>query len=90
MGALDENSIFKSLTSVLKSKAISPMEQSMQNIDGALREWFAHGREHYEMRREQMKQVAKQHGITGGCAMLNCSYDDCLEMYRERYGLGNP
>jgi len=90
MGALDETSIFKSLTSVLKSKAISPMEQSMQNIDGALREWFAHGRDHYEMRREQMKQVAKQHGITGGCAMLDRSYDDCLEMYRERYGLGNP
>jgi hypothetical protein len=90
MGALDETSIFKSLTSILKSKAISPMEQSMQNIDGALREWFAYGREHYEMRREQMKQVAKQHGISGGCAMLSKDYDDCLEMYRERYGLGNP
>lgn len=90
MGALDETSIFKSLTSVLKSKAISPMEQSMQNIDGALREWFAYGRDHYEMRREQMKQVAKQHGITGGCAMLDRDYDECLEMYRARYGLGNP
>ncbi len=88
LGALDENSIFKSLTSVLKSKAISPMEQSMQNIDGALREWFLHGREHYEMRRQQMKNVAKKHSISGGCAMLDNDYDKCLEMYRERYNLG--
>lgn len=90
MGALDETSIFKSLTSVLKSKALSPIEQSMQNIDGALREWFAYGRDHYEMRRGQMQQVARIHGIASGCNMLNCDYDACLEMYRARYGLGNP
>lgn len=87
MGALDETSVFKSLTSVLKSKAITPLEQSMQNIDGAMREWFAYGRNHYEMRRAQMKRVAAKHGITGGCAMLNRDYDECLEMYRHRYGL---
>lgn len=87
MGALDEDSIFKSLTSVLKSKAITPLEQSMQNIDGALREWFAYGREHYELRRKQMRAVAKQHGIEGGCTMLNRDFDECVTMYKQRYGL---
>ena len=87
MGALDETSVFKSLTSVLKSKAITPLEQSMQNIDGAMREWFAYGRDHYELRRTQMKRVAAKHGIAGGCAMLNRDFDECLEMYKHRYGL---
>jgi hypothetical protein len=87
MGALDETSVFKSLTSVLKSKAITPLEQSMQNIDGAMREWFAYGRDHYELRRAQMKRVAAKHGIAGGCAMLNRDFDECLEMYKHRYGL---
>jgi hypothetical protein len=87
MGALEETSIFKSLTSVLKSKAITPLEQSMQNIDGAMREWFAYGRDHYEMRRAQMKAVAAKHGISGGCAMLDRDYNECLEMYKNRYSL---
>lgn len=88
MGALSEDSIFKSLTSILKSGSITPIEQSMQNIDGALREWFMYGRDHYELRRGQMKEIAKAHSIEAGCSMLDVSYEKCLQMYRERYGLG--
>jgi hypothetical protein len=53
MGALDEDSIFKSLHCVIKSSALTPEQQAMENIDGALREWFSHGREVYEMRRRK-------------------------------------
>jgi len=28
-----------------------------------------------------------KHGIAGGCAMLNRDFDECLEMYKHRYGL---
>jgi hypothetical protein len=87
MGALDEQSIFKSLTSALTSKALTPLEHAMQVIDGAMREWFAYGREHYEARRLQMENVAAKHGIRDGCPMLDVSYDEYLEEYRARYGL---
>lgn len=84
-GPLNEDSIFKSLMVVLKSKAVSTKEQSMQNIDGALREWFNYGRDHYELRREQMRRVAETHNLTPGCQMLKMSYDDCLDNFRRRY-----
>jgi hypothetical protein len=86
MGALDEESIFKSLTSVLRSNSISLLEQSAQNIEGALREWFAYGREIYEKRRQQMKIVAARHGISK-LRMLDVTYDQHVAFYKERYGM---
>jgi len=56
-------SIFKSLHSGLKSEDLSPKEISAQNIDGALREWFFHGREIFDMRMEQMKEVSQTSGV---------------------------
>jgi hypothetical protein len=89
-GALDENSIFKSLHTVLKSKALSTKEQAMCNIDGALREWFAYGKEHYEMRRAQMKQVAEIAGIAHGCLELDIDYEQRLKNFRVKYLGENP
>jgi hypothetical protein len=85
MGALDEDSIFKSLHAVLKSKAITREQQAMQNIDGALREWFAYGRNHYEYRRAQMKEIAERAGISHGCTVIHESYDDRLKVWKEKY-----
>jgi hypothetical protein len=85
LGALDENSILKSLKAVLKSKHVTVHEQSAQNIDGALREWFLHGREKYEERREQMKRVAESEDISHMCQMLNKTFDDCLEVWKKKY-----
>lgn len=84
-GALDEASIFKSLHTVLESKVVSLEDQSISNIDGALREWWQHGREVYEMRRQQMKEVAFRCGLTDSCQMLNESYEDRLAYFRHRY-----
>jgi hypothetical protein len=86
-GALAEDSIFKSLHSVLKSKSVSNEEQCMSNIDGALREWFAHGRKVYEMRRLQMQKVAALAEITHGCAELQTTYDDCVDRYCDKYSI---
>ena len=85
MGALDEDSIFKSLHAVLKSKAITREQQAMQNIDGGLREWFAHGREVYEERREQMNEIAKRADISHGCTVIHESYDDRLQQWKLKY-----
>jgi uncharacterized protein YeaO (DUF488 family) len=84
-GALDESSIFKSLHSVLKSTSVSNEEQCMNNIDGALREWFAHGRDIYELRRAQMQRVAQLADITHGCQELQTTYDECVDRFCEKY-----
>lgn len=86
-GALDESSIFKSLHSVLRSKAVTNDEQCMSNIDGACREWFAHGRDVYEKRRLQMQEVAEKSGLAFGCQELDVSYDEALDRFCEKYGV---
>ncbi len=85
MGALDEDSLFKSLHATLKSKALTKEQQSMQNIDGALREWFSHGREKYEERRAQMLEIARRADIIHGCTVVHETYDDRLKQWKEKY-----
>jgi hypothetical protein len=82
-GALDENSIFKSLHATLRSTAISPRELATGNIDGALREWFAHGRDIYEMRRTQMAQIAQEHKLP--CTEIHLDYDSQLAKWKTKY-----
>jgi len=84
-GALAEESIFKSLHAVLESKVVSLEDQSAGNIDGALREWWQHGRDVYELRRKQMKEVAFKCNLTGSCKMLAESYEDRLKHFQIRY-----
>lgn len=86
MGALDEKSIFKSLMSNLRSKDLTREELAIQNIDGAMREWFQYGEEMYNKRQEQMCQVAKVHNLCG-CTMLSKPYETALAEYCERYNL---
>jgi Ca2+/Na+ antiporter len=84
-GVLDEASIFKSLHTVLRSKAVSLEDQSAMNIDGALREWWQYGREMYEMRRLQMIEVAQRTGVSHMCTELGVSYDMRMNLFREKY-----
>jgi hypothetical protein len=83
VGMLDEMSIFKSLHAGLKSEDLSPKEVSAQNIDGALREWFFHGREIFESRLDEMKQVADIANVFP--LTLGVSYDDRVESWKEKY-----
>jgi hypothetical protein len=82
-GALDEDSIFKSLHANLRSKALTREELAVEVIDGAVREWFAHGREIYEFRREQMQTVAKRHNLV--CRELDVTYDERLTTWKDKY-----
>jgi hypothetical protein len=85
MGALDEDSIFKSLHSVLKSKVLTSHQQATENIDGGLREWFHHGREVYETRRAQMMVIAIRADIKHGCVDLFHTYEDKLKIWKDKY-----
>ncbi len=82
-GALDEDSIFKSLHTVLQSN-ISNKAHAAGNIETALREWFHHGRDVFEKRHKQMIQIAERAELqnlmmdvneeTG--VVMNSLYDD--------------
>lgn len=89
-GALDEKSIFKSLMCNLRSKVLTPEEVASQNIDGALREWWLHGREMYELRRFQMQKVAAQHNLQMNCQLLTKDYNWMMSSYCDRYQLDYP
>jgi hypothetical protein len=83
VGMLDESSIFKSLHSILRSKEVTPIEVCTQNVDGALREWFFHGREVFEHRRAQMRQIADECELP--CRTLDKDYDSRVEEWKLKY-----
>lgn len=83
VGKLEEKSLFKSLHSIVKSRVVSPINVSCQNIDSALREWFFHGRDVYEMRRKQMTEIADIHDLP--CAGIDVSYDERVIQFKEKY-----
>lgn len=89
IGALSQKSIFKSLHCYLRPKkcALTPLEACATNIDGALREWFCHGEEIYEQRREEMNIVAAEHGIQFMCAELDKTYAQCVQKWLDTYKL---
>lgn len=84
IGALSENSIFKSLHCYMRPKkcALTPTEACAVNIDGALREWFNHGETIYERRREEMMKIAVENQLAERCVMLSRSYMDCVSLWK--------
>lgn len=87
VGKLSEDSIFRSLHCGLQGKKspITPLELCGQNIDSALHEWFNHGREVFEMRREQLKQIAEEAKIPHLCRTLNDNFDSRVDNWKELY-----
>lgn len=83
-GALDEMSIFKSLHCFMKSKT-PEVEIVTGNIRGALHEFFAHGRETYELRRCQLTEVAKRSKLM--IPELLLTYDNMLDAWCEIYNI---
>jgi len=85
VGPLAEESIMKSLHAVVKSKALTPKEVACQNVDGALREWFFHGREVFDKRLAQMKQIAEIEDLP--CTTLNLDFDERVVRWKEKYSV---
>jgi hypothetical protein len=87
VGALNEDSIFKSLHMFIRD-ADSPgttLTASALNMDGAIREWFNHGRTIYDHRLDQMKTIASMHGLTHRCRELEMTYDDWVAHWHDKY-----
>lgn len=87
VGALCDKSCFKMLHCYLRKKDAPLTEEHAcaQNIDTALREWFNHGQEIYEMRQQQMREIARKAEIAHLCTELNVTYADRVKEWREKY-----
>lgn len=83
LGALDENSIYKSLHCNLKSKGATQLEVAMSCIDGAMHEWFAHGREVYDDRRTKMMAVCDKMDLP--MPSVQATFDERVEAWKEKY-----
>jgi len=85
---LSEDSIFKSLHCNMLSKVVSKEEIARQCLDGALRELWFYGREHFEMRHEQFKKIVAdhewQHVISPN---FYKTFDEREEEWLEKYNL---
>lgn len=90
VGRLNETSIFKPLHRVKESAAQSHPEIMGQVIDNALMEWSYYPQEVYDMRCEQLKEIAFKnsiaHHVRGGFK----TYADQLKSFKERSGLAVP
>jgi hypothetical protein len=84
IGKLDENSIFKSLHSNVKSKNCSTAELQRSVLHGAMHEWFAHGREVYELRLKQMEEVCRRVDLPAGDILL--PFESRVEHWIQKYG----
>jgi hypothetical protein len=83
LGALDEDSILKSLMWHIPSKEVTVREQMSQSINCAVGQWFNHGRAVYEYRVAQLKEALSEVGWVENC--VNISYDDRVVAWREKY-----
>jgi len=85
VGVLAEDSIFKRLHAHLQSKELSLEVQSAQNIDTSLHDWFYYGRETFERRLSEMKDVASKAGISHLCRGFDKSYEDRVQDWLRKY-----
>lgn len=83
IGRLDEMSIFKSLHSNLRSRVATPIEVALGCIDTAMHEWFAHGRDVYELRAKQMEEVCRRADIPA--SSVRVTYDERVAHWKEKY-----
>ena len=85
VGVLAEDSIFKRLHAHILSKELTLPQQSAQNIDTSLHDWFYYGREKFEQRLAEMKEVAQRTDITHLCHGFDKSYDDRVQDWLRKY-----
>lgn len=90
VGILDDASIFKSLHCQMRSTHITQKQIAGQNIDGALRSWFFHGRKVFEMRQSQMQQVAERAEVQHMTLTLNKTFDEYVSEWWNIHRSGKP
>lgn len=83
VGPKDTSSIFKSLHACIKSKAITREEHAIAVIDGAQRDFLFHGREVFERRRTELKEIAHKHDIEHLIPTLRLNFDEAVQTWKE-------
>jgi len=79
VGSLNQDSIFKSLSCVLKSKAVNEFEVAKSNIQNAMGEFFLHGRQVYETSQQKMTVICDRHGFI--IKEVERSFDECVDKW---------
>jgi hypothetical protein len=87
VGALIDASCFKSLHCYMRGKNPPLTEEAAcaVNIDGALSEWFLHGREVYERRQAELKIVAEEHDLMYLLQGIDRTFDERVEDWHSKY-----
>jgi hypothetical protein len=87
VGALSDNSIFKSLHAHTygKKEVLTREEKVCAAASSAMIEWFNHGRDVYETRRSQLKEVMNKAQLTAYCDFLDYTFDDRVENWKKTY-----
>lgn len=88
IGALHDASIEKSLLchTYGKKEALSREEKACAAVESAMLEWFNHGREKYEERREMMREVMRRAELLEYCPFLDVDFDQRVQDWKEKYG----
>jgi len=87
VGALKDESIFKMLHCYMRPRGcpLTPKMACAENIDTALSEWANHGRDVYEKRRRELREVATRSDLIGLCTVLDVDYTTRIEEWHKRY-----
>lgn len=82
-GPLQENSIFKSLCSIVESRHVSKIEVSAANLEGAADSYFLHGRDIFDSRIKVLRAIAQEHDIEYLTPKLQLSFDERMVRWRK-------
>jgi hypothetical protein len=85
LGKLTEDSIFKSLHCNLKSASATEREVAISCMETALHEWFVHGKDVYELRLKQLKEVCAEVDLPVTRAFQ--PFEERVKAWHEKYGV---
>lgn len=83
MAQLEEGSIGKSLTKCVPSKTISLKAQAVDTMHSAIREYFFHGRDVFEVKRKLFLEIIDECELNDYLELQFPSYDSLLVEYRK-------
>lgn len=85
IGPLEESSLFKTLHCVVKSDVLNERQQATECIKCTLQEWFLHGRNLYDKRREQLLEIISINNLQDCFSAPLPTYDLALENFKAKY-----
>jgi hypothetical protein len=82
---IELGSIQKMLHAHLLSNALRPDEQAINGMVDAMDKWFGYGREEYDMRRDQLLEVARRNNAVATVESQLKTYDEQMARYMEQW-----